>query len=95
MHSEGLVAGGAVLTTIGVASLIGATYIFVNDLGQRGGDFRGLVSVVIGLPLASSAIGGLAGGIPMIAIGMKRIPIDPMTGQSFAPPIGGTLTWTF
>ncbi len=94
MHSPGLVAGGAVLTTIGAVSLIGAVAVFVTDLRERG-DFRGLASVVIGLPLLSSALGGLGGGIPMIAIGLKSVPLDPSYASSTARPIGATLSWTF
>jgi len=91
MHSPGLLAGGVVLTTIGVISAALATYVFIVD-SRGGGDFRGLASVVIGLPLTANALGCLGGGIPMIVIGAK--PVYRNDGSA-ATSAMATATWTF
>ncbi len=90
MHSPGLVAGGTVLTVLGTASAIAATIIFVAD-SRGGGDFRGLTSVIFGIPLSVNAVGCLAGGIPMIVIGAKDVP----NGDIHPTSATATVTWHF
>lgn len=82
-------AGGIVLTTLGVIQVGVASGIFVMDSRSRG-DFSGLASIIIGLPLLVNGVGCLAGGIPMIAIGAKSIPdTSPRAQLSFVPQMGG------
>jgi hypothetical protein len=65
--------GGIALTVLGGVSLIGAAAAFGVDTGNQG-DFQGVLSILVGLPLLVHGAGCLAGGIPMIVIGNKDIP---------------------
>lgn len=89
MHSPGLMAGGIVLTSLGAIQVGLATAIFIGDSRSKG-DFSGIVSIVIGLPLLVNGLGCLGGGIPMIAIGAKSVPdTSPKATLSFVPQMGG------
>lgn len=94
MNSTELVVGGGVLTTLGVVSLGGATYVFVAD---SRGDLHGLTSLVIGVPLLLGGLALVGGGVSMILIGSKRVSDEgSRVALSFVPePGGAALRLTF
>jgi sulfite exporter TauE/SafE len=99
-HSPALIAGGIVLTGVGAVSAIGGVTAIIADVANRN-EFKGLLAVIIGVPLLAHGLGCLAGGIPMIAIGAKKIPFNGSKDtRSPAPfvmvtPRSAALRWTF
>lgn len=97
-HSTALMVGGIILSSVGVASIIGAITVFVGD-GNSRGDFKGLASLVIGVPLMVHGLGCLGGGIPMWVIGARDIPLGYAGARpSLVPavsigPTSGSLRW--
>ena len=98
-HSEALMAGGIAMTTLGVLSVAGGVTAIIADSGH--GDFDGVLAFLVGLPLLIHGAGCIAGGIPMIVIGNKQIPIGYAGAKPSPVPhvsVGkgtGRLTWRF
>ena len=94
-HSGALMGGGIGLTAFGVISAIGGATAFAED-GHSGGS-QGILSLLVGLPLLIHAAGCLAGGIPMIVIGNRKIPIEiPHMMPTMVSSRGGAgLGWKF
>lgn len=99
-HSYALMGGGIALTGIGAVSLLAGTLTIVGDL-QGGGDLKGLATMILGVPLVVHGLGCIGGGIPMILIGAKKIPVhSPPNRPGLLPHamIGvrsATLRWSF
>lgn len=95
-HSPALMGGGIALTVLGGGSIVGAITIFGLDSGSHG-DFSGLASVLIGIPLLVHGLGCLGGGIPMIVIGNKSIPANSASlVPAIVPTRGGAgFGWRF
>jgi hypothetical protein len=95
-HSPALMGGGIALVALGGLSLLGAATAFVDDARSKG-DFQGILSVIVGIPLLVHGLGCIAGGIPMIVIGKRRIPADgPPPTLSLVPSRGGgAMRWSF
>ena len=85
-HSPALMGGGIALTSLGVLSVLGAGTAFAVDAGSSG-EFRGILALIVGLPLLIHGAGCIAGGVPMIVIGARMIPADgsPPPKTSFIP----------
>lgn len=99
-HSEALMGGGVAMLTLGVLSLAGGVGTIVADSSSHG-DFSGYIAFLVGLPLLIHGAGLVAGGIPMILIGNKKVPIGyagakPLPLPSLSLGRGtGKLTWSF
>lgn len=74
-HSEPLKRGGAALIVLGLLSGAGAGIAFAMD--RFDGDFGGVLSLLVGLPLSIHAAGCIAAGIPMYIVGNRMIPAPP------------------
>ncbi len=72
-HSGALMGGGIALTALGVLSGFAAMSAFIED-GRN--NYRGAMAGIIGIPALIHMVGCLAGGIPMIVIGNRKIPIE-------------------
>lgn len=84
-HSPALMGGGIALVSIGVLSAFGAATAFAEDSGRGGSG--GILSLIVGLPLLAHGLGCIGGGIPMIVIGARKIPVEIPRGM---PMIVGT-----
>lgn len=73
-HSPALMGGGIALVSIGVLSAFGAATAFAEDSGHGGSG--GLLSLIVGLPLLAHGLGCIGGGIPMIVIGARKLPVE-------------------
>lgn len=99
-HSYPLMGGGIALTSIGVVSLLGGGAVIMNDL-DGGGDLKGLATIILGVPLVVHGLGCIGGGIPMIVIGARKIPLYSPTNRPALLPLpmigtrSATLRWTF
>jgi hypothetical protein len=99
-HSPALMAGGIALTVLGGLSILsGATVIIYDYSHKYDPDGWGrLLSILVGAPLLIHGAGCFAGGIPMIVIGNRRIPVG-YAGPPAVPSISvgptTTLRWTF
>jgi hypothetical protein len=101
-HSDALMAGGIVLTVLGGLSLAGGATAIAADTYH--GDFGGILAFLVGMPLLIHGAGCIAGGIPMIVIGNKQIPVgyagarpaesSPLPQLSMGKGTG-KLTWSF
>jgi len=95
----GLIAGGATLTAVGGASLVaslflGFAYALSNSFGSHGDEGLGYAAIAT----LGGGVVGLGAGIPMLAVGLKRVPRE--LDAEYAPPatspaLGGTLVWQF
>jgi hypothetical protein len=85
-HSPALMGGGIALVVLGALSVIGSATAFAEDASSHA---RGVVAIIVGLPLAIHGAGCFAGGIPMIVIGNRKIPADgsPPPKTSLVPTI--------
>jgi hypothetical protein len=82
-HSRHLVAGGALLTGLGVVSLVFSVVLFSRPSNGEWGAFPQAMG---GVTLAHG-LGCLGGGIPMIVIGQRQIPAgEPPLVLPAAPP---------
>ncbi|MFT3767225.1 MAG: hypothetical protein QM820_17140 [Minicystis sp.] len=98
-HSTPLIVGGGVLTGLGALSLLGGVTAIVADQSNHG-EFQGILSIVVGIPLLVNGVGCVAGGIPMIVIGNRKIPAGyagarPSPLPAISPGPRTTLSWTF
>jgi len=87
--SQGLIAGGAALTVIGgIAILVGTGFLAL--LSSNGGSSR--QAPIWAAPLVGGTL-FVAGGIPMIVVGNRPVPVG--NSQTFAPPPPRTAALTF
>ena len=102
-HSPGLAAGGVVLLVLGAASIIAGAV--VGPMCGSGGTCGGWLA---GVPLIIHGAGCFAGGIPMVVIGMRKVPaaaptitplwVKPTAGvprSAAVAPVGLAATWLF
>lgn len=77
----GMIAGGATLTAIGSLSLVSSLFLALA-YGLSGGIFGGSKDDGLGtaaLVTLGVGVAGLAGGIPLLAVGLRRVPRDGAT----------------
>ncbi len=88
--SQGLIAGGAALTVIGGISIFVGSIFFllISGNGFRSSDSAPIWAV----PLVGGAL-FVGGGIPMIVVGNRPVPVGQP--QTFAPPPPRTAALTF
>jgi hypothetical protein len=97
-RNGGLVAGGAVLTGVGGASVLAALLLgFAYGLSGIGGSPEDGLGTAA-LACLGGGAAGLGAGIPMLVVGLKRVPREPddVARQGFVGPAAGAgLVWTF
>ena len=93
-HSLPLMAGGITLTAIGVLSILGGITAFIEDQNS-GGDARGYLGILVGIPLLIHGAGCIGGGIPMWRIGDRTIPAGWAAIPSISVGKTSTLRWSF
>lgn len=106
VRSPGLIAGGSVLLTSGVAGGI-ALAVHASRIQSGGGfmDFSGVEKIFVGVGSFLCFGAGLGGGIPMIAIGARRhpahvpLPKDDVASRAVPKvgvgPTSVTMEWSF
>jgi len=103
-HSAKLQVGGGVLIAFGIVSIIASVPFFV-EATERDCDLCPF-AYVAALPLLVHALGCIGGGVPMVVIGRRQIPVPSVTALVLKPtrpmlprdarlPAGVAATWRF
>jgi hypothetical protein len=101
MHSPGLMGGGIAFLALGSLSVLGGVTAVIVDSNSHG-DFEGILSILVALPLFIHGAGCIAAGIPMTVVGARKVPAMPawVPAPGWQPPMNGkptsgTLRWVF
>lgn len=99
-HSPGLAAGGAVLGTLGLLSLVGGALLIASDHASQTESSFPDFTPVIAWPLIFHGLGCIGAAVPMMAIGLKQIQRSGTPASGAVPSVSvgagkASVTWSF